>query len=433
MPRASQDADRRRRGHRLRLHAAGPRRARRSAAADAGAARCRRRPRQPGRHRRLCRSGDGSQPCSSAPCASPATGCGAATSTTRAAWGIANAYAALEVGITRFDACLAGIGGCPHAPGASGNVDTEDLVFMLESMGVATGIDSAEAARPCADGWRAGSKAKACTARCGARAFRRPSRRDGGSHRHERWPSLKHRRKALLPPPPAADRHPRGRVHPHGHGPDLRHGAGRPGRRGHQGRAHRWRPHAPPAGRGRGLLPHVQPQQEEHRARPAAPAGAGSRAAPVRHAPTWWRRTSSPAPWTSTAWATPRSAKLNPRLMYVNHTGFLPGPYEHRTALDEVVQMMGGLAYMTGRPGDPLRAGTSVNDIMGGMFGAIGALAALMQRARDRQGAGGAVGTVREQRLPGRPAHAAVRDHRPGRPRPCPIASRPGRCTTCSP
>ncbi|MFM9921402.1 hydroxymethylglutaryl-CoA lyase [Variovorax sp. H27-G14] len=55
--------------------------------------------------------------------------------------GLANVYAALEVGITRFDACLAGIGGCPHAPGASGNVDTEDLVFMLQSMGVATGVD----------------------------------------------------------------------------------------------------------------------------------------------------------------------------------------------------------------------------------------------------------------------------------------------------
>jgi hydroxymethylglutaryl-CoA lyase len=55
--------------------------------------------------------------------------------------GLANCYAALEVGVTRFDACLAGIGGCPHAPGASGNVDTEDLVFMLQSMGVRTGID----------------------------------------------------------------------------------------------------------------------------------------------------------------------------------------------------------------------------------------------------------------------------------------------------
>jgi len=77
---------------------------------------------------------------------------------------------------------------------------------------------------------------------------------------------------------------------------------------------------------------------------------------------------------------------LNPRLIYISHKGFLPGPYEHRTALDEVVQMMGGLAYMTGRPGDPLRAGTSVNDIMGGMFGAIGAMAALAQREKTGQG-----------------------------------------------
>ncbi len=79
-------------------------------------------------------------------------------------------------------------------------------------------------------------------------------------------------------------------------------------------------------------------------------------------------------------------AKLNPRLIYVSHKGFLPGPYEHRPALDEVVQMMGGLAYMTGRPGDPLRAGTSVNDIMGGLFGAIGALGALIQRGITGRG-----------------------------------------------
>ncbi|MHB1124774.1 MAG: CaiB/BaiF CoA transferase family protein [Ramlibacter sp.] len=79
-------------------------------------------------------------------------------------------------------------------------------------------------------------------------------------------------------------------------------------------------------------------------------------------------------------------AKLNPRLIYVSHKGFLPGPYDHRTALDEVVQMMGGLAYMTGRPGDPLRAGSSVNDIMGGMFGAIGAMAALALREKTGRG-----------------------------------------------
>jgi crotonobetainyl-CoA:carnitine CoA-transferase CaiB-like acyl-CoA transferase len=75
-----------------------------------------------------------------------------------------------------------------------------------------------------------------------------------------------------------------------------------------------------------------------------------------------------------------------PKIIYASLKGFLPGPYDHRTALDEVVQMMGGLAYMTGRPGDPLRAGTSVNDIMGGMFGAIGVLGALIQRGITGRG-----------------------------------------------
>jgi crotonobetainyl-CoA:carnitine CoA-transferase CaiB-like acyl-CoA transferase len=78
--------------------------------------------------------------------------------------------------------------------------------------------------------------------------------------------------------------------------------------------------------------------------------------------------------------------KLNPRLVYCSLKGFLPGPYEHRTGLDEVVQMMGGLAYMTGGRYGPLRAGASVNDVMGGMFGAIAILAALHQRAATGRG-----------------------------------------------
>jgi len=77
---------------------------------------------------------------------------------------------------------------------------------------------------------------------------------------------------------------------------------------------------------------------------------------------------------------------LNPRLIYCSEKGFLAGPYEHRTALDEVAQMMGGLAYMTGPPGRPLRAGTSVIDVTGGMFGVIGILAALEQRHRTGRG-----------------------------------------------
>lgn len=77
---------------------------------------------------------------------------------------------------------------------------------------------------------------------------------------------------------------------------------------------------------------------------------------------------------------------LNPRLIYCSEKGFLNGPYEHRTALDEVAQMMGGLAYMTGPPGRPLRAGASVIDVTGGMFGAIAILAALRERDHTGQG-----------------------------------------------
>ncbi len=76
----------------------------------------------------------------------------------------------------------------------------------------------------------------------------------------------------------------------------------------------------------------------------------------------------------------------NPGLIYCSAKGFLPGPYETRTALDEVAQMMGGLAYMTGPPGRPLRAGASVIDVTGGMFGVIGILAALEQRRRSGVG-----------------------------------------------
>ena len=79
-------------------------------------------------------------------------------------------------------------------------------------------------------------------------------------------------------------------------------------------------------------------------------------------------------------------AAANPKLIYCSEKGFLPGPYEQRTALDEVAQMMGGLAYMTGPPGRPLRAGASVIDVTGGMFGVIGVLAALEERHRTARG-----------------------------------------------
>jgi len=76
----------------------------------------------------------------------------------------------------------------------------------------------------------------------------------------------------------------------------------------------------------------------------------------------------------------------NKRLIYCSEKGFLAGPYEERTAMDEVAQMMGGLAYMTGPPGRPLRAGASVIDVQGGMFGALGILGALLQRKETGEG-----------------------------------------------
>jgi crotonobetainyl-CoA:carnitine CoA-transferase CaiB-like acyl-CoA transferase len=79
-------------------------------------------------------------------------------------------------------------------------------------------------------------------------------------------------------------------------------------------------------------------------------------------------------------------AQINPCLVYCSLKGFLAGPYEKRPALDEVVQFMGGLAYMTGPHGQPLRAGASVVDIMGGMFGVVGILAALRERERTGRG-----------------------------------------------
>jgi crotonobetainyl-CoA:carnitine CoA-transferase CaiB-like acyl-CoA transferase len=83
---------------------------------------------------------------------------------------------------------------------------------------------------------------------------------------------------------------------------------------------------------------------------------------------------------------------INPRLVYLAMKGYLAGPYEHRGALDEVVQMQSGLAYMTGPPGRPLRAGAPVIDILGGVFGVVAILSAL--RERDRTGLGQRVGSA---------------------------------------
>ena len=100
--------------------------------------------------------------------------------------------------------------------------------------------------------------------------------------------------------------------------------------------------------------------------------------------------------------------ELNPGLVYCALKGFLSGPYEQRAGLDEVVQMMGGLAYMAGPEGQPLRAGASVNDVMGGLFGVIAIQAALWERQRTGKGTIRAFGFVREQPVPRSATHGSV-------------------------
>ena len=78
--------------------------------------------------------------------------------------------------------------------------------------------------------------------------------------------------------------------------------------------------------------------------------------------------------------------QAQPQLIYCSLKGFLAGPYENRAGLDETAQMMGGLAYMTGPVGRPLRAGASVNDVMGGMFAAIAILSAFIERGSTGRG-----------------------------------------------
>ena len=140
-------------------------------------------------------------------------------------------------------------------------------------------------------------------------------------------------------------------------------------------------------GAGAGFFPMFNRNKKSIAHRPAAAARAPRWRASSSPAPTSWPRTSSRARWSKYGldYASLAAAQSAAHLRRATRAS-CPGPYDHRTALDEVVQMMGGLAYMTGRPGDPLRAGTSVNDIMGGLFGAIGALGALIQRGITGKG-----------------------------------------------
>ena len=320
--------------------------------------------------------------------------------------GLANCLAAYEEGVRTFDASLAGLGGCPYAPGASGNVVTEDLVFMFEAMGVRTGVDLPKlmAARAPLAAGLPGEPLYGMTAEAGLpKGWTPASAMSATPTAAERAPQAAASAEASSPSVAAEARSPAApkrlpyeglrvvefthmvmgptcglvladlgaeviKVEPIGHG---REGDGT----------------RKLIGSGAGFYPLFNRNKKSLALDLQTPEGLAAVKALI-----------ATADVVSENFKPGTMAKLgldyaslkadNPRMVYVSHKGFLPGPYEHRTALDEVVQMMGGLAYMTGRPGDPLRAGTSVNDIMGGMFGAIGVMAALAQRDHPTHGTG---------------------------------------------
>ena len=293
--------------------------------------------------------------------------------------GLANCLAAYDEGVRTFDASLGGLGGCPYAPGASGNVVTEDLVFMFEAMGVSTGIDLEQliAARAPLMAGLPGEPVYGMTPEAGLpRGFVQGARLTKADEKPAPPPSL--------PSLPFAGI----RVVEFTHmvmGPACGLLLGDLGAEVIKVEPVEGDSTRRLLGSGAGFFPAFNRNKKSIALNLKTPEGLEAA-----------RRLVATADIVSENFKPGTMAKLgldydtlkalHPRLIYVSHKGFLPGPYQHRTALDEVVQMMGGLAYMTGRPGDPLRAGTSVNDIMGGLFGAIGAMAALHQRALTGQG-----------------------------------------------
>jgi crotonobetainyl-CoA:carnitine CoA-transferase CaiB-like acyl-CoA transferase len=301
--------------------------------------------------------------------------------------GLANVMAALQTGVTRFDTCLGGIGGCPHAPGAGGNVSTEDLVYMLEGMDHATGqnLESLLALRQDLACWLPKETLHGRLAQASLPKTWSTQPGPVPKATSQFAPQLSSSASPVAPRQlPLAGV----RVVEFTHmvmGPtcglvlaDL--GAEVIKVEPIEGDRTR---HL--LGAGAGFFPMFNRNKKSLALDLRTPEGAAVARRLVASADIV-AENFKPGTMAKYGLDYASLAQFNPACIYVSHKGFLPGPYEHRTALDEVVQMMGGLAYMTGRPGDPLRAGSSVNDIMGGMFGAIGAIAALMQRRRTGLG-----------------------------------------------
>jgi len=301
--------------------------------------------------------------------------------------GLANCLAAFEEGVRSFDSSLAGLGGCPYAPGASGNVVTEDLVFMFESMGVSTGIDLDRliAARVPLRAGLPGEALYGMVAEAGLpKTFAPASRVASASPLGQAAPlasAIQCEEQVELPLAGI-------RVLELSHmvmGPtcglilaDL--GAEVIKLEPIEGDGTRSL-----LGSGAGFFPlfnrnkkSIAIDLKNDRGREIVDGLLQTADVLIENFKQGSLDKFSLGP--------EQLRSKHPGLIYASLKGFLPGPYEHRTALDEVVQMMGGLAYMTGRSGDPLRAGSSVNDIMGGMFAAIAILAAIREREKTGQG-----------------------------------------------
>lgn len=305
--------------------------------------------------------------------------------------GLANVLAGLEEGVRGFDAALGGLGGCPFAPGSVGNIDTEDLVYLLESEGFDTGIDLAAliGTRALLQEGLPGEALHGRVARAGIPRTFRPAR-EAVARPEDAAPEAVPAKTA-----PATVRGTAGPLHgirvlEFTHmimGPSCGMVLGdlgadvikiEPGPEGDNTRRL--------MGAAIGFFPSFnrnkrslcldlkRPESLELVRRLAAEADVVL-------------ENFRPGAMDKLGLGYADLSALNPRLIYCSCKGFLPGPYEHRAALDEVVQMMGGLAYMTGLPGRPMRAGSSVNDIMGGMFGVIGILGALRERDATGRGA----------------------------------------------
>ncbi|NCV40375.1 MAG: hydroxymethylglutaryl-CoA lyase, partial [Betaproteobacteria bacterium] len=300
--------------------------------------------------------------------------------------GLANCLAAFETGVRTFDSSLAGLGGCPYAPGASGNVVTEDLVFMFESMGVHTGIDLdrlMQAREPLRKGLPSETLYGMLPEAGLPKTFQAVSIKaeQAGQRREAKAQPSKRasERQARLPLAGL-------RVLEFSHmvmGPSCGLVLADLGAEVIKVEPIKGDSTRKLLGSGAGFFPLFNRNKkslaidlESEKGREIVERLLGGVDVVIENFKQGALDKFSFGPDALRA--------RHPHVIYASLKGFLPGPYEHRTALDEVVQMMGGLAYMTGRIGDPLRAGSSVNDIMGGMFAAIAILAAI--RERDRSG-----------------------------------------------